>query len=128
MAASLLTLELRRRNRDILHSVDRWLDEETWRKARDGYGCPDFAFPKLSLRVNLDPTYSDVLVAVAALVPQPVRYLEIGVSVGKNLYVIARALAGATVYGLDWEALSPVLDRELARAGRALPAAEKRCR
>lgn len=56
MAASLLTLELRRRNRDILHSVDRWLDEETWRNSRDGYGCPDYAFPKLSLRVGLDPT------------------------------------------------------------------------
>lgn len=124
MVASLLTLELRRRNRDILHSVDRWLDEETWRNARDGYGCPAFAFPKLSLRVSLDPTCTDVLVALAALVPQPVRYLELGVSVGKNLDVVAHAVEGATVYGLDWEAVSPVLARELTRAGPALPAAE----
>jgi hypothetical protein len=124
VAASLLTRGLRQRNRDILQSVDRWLDEETWRNARDGYGCPGFAFPKLNLPVSLDPTYTDVIVALASLVPQPVRYLELGVSVGKNLYVVARALEGATVYGLDWEPVSPVLARELTRAGRTLPAAE----
>jgi hypothetical protein len=46
---------------------------------------------------------------VARRLVQPLSYLEIGVSVGKNLLQVASQVTGAHIVGLDVEELNPVI-------------------
>lgn len=100
-----------RRNRKSLHSVREWITPEDYDNSRSHYGCPRRVLPLLNLPIDDQPTYSDMLVYAARRLPGPGRYLELGVSVGKNFYVLANALNRATLVGFDWERMSPALAR-----------------
>lgn len=100
-----------RENRKFLHSVEEWISPAAYDSSRSCYGCPRRVLPLLSLPIDDQPTYSDLLVYAARRLPAPVRYLELGVSVGKNFYVLANALNEATLVGFDWERMSPTLAR-----------------
>lgn len=116
-----LNEETIRRNRTFLHSVDCWIDEEAYRGSRSNYGCPPAIFNLLNLPIDEQPTYTDLIVDAGMRMKKPVTYLEIGVSVGKNFFVIANALHRARLFGFDWEAMSPVLSsrfEEVHRNGR----------
>lgn len=101
--------EIIQRNREHLHSIARWITPEDYRDSRDHYGCPPHVLPLLNLPIDHQPTYTDLLVYAAGRLPGPVRYLELGVSVGKNLYVLAKALRRALLVGFDWERFNPLL-------------------
>ena len=62
--------------------------------------------------VDCDITYSDVLCYFATWLTQP-RYLEIGVSAGKNLYQVSQHLNDAVLVGIDIEEINPVLEHLL---------------
>lgn len=109
--------EVIRTNRRYLHSVARWIAPADYRASRDRYGCPPRLLALLDRPIDEQPTYTDLLVHAAQRLPVPVRYLELGVSVGKNLYVLARALRDAILIGFDWERINPVLERQFVRTG-----------
>lgn len=101
------------RNRAHLHSVKNWIAPEDYACSRSHYGCPPRILPLLDLPIDDQPTYTDLLVYAAQRLPAPTRYLELGVSVGKNFYVLASTFADAVLIGFDWERINPLLDRRL---------------
>jgi hypothetical protein len=105
--------EIIERNRRYLHSVENWIAPEDYGSSRDHYGCPPHVLPLLNLPINEQPTYTDLLVYAAQQLSAPVRYLELGVSVGKNFYVLANSLADAVLVGFDWERINPLLEQRL---------------
>lgn len=101
------------RNRFHLHSVKNWIAPEDYACSRDHYGCPPCILPLLDLPIDEQPTYTDLLVYAAQRLSAPARYLELGVSVGKNFYVLANTLVDAVLVGFDWERINPLLERRL---------------
>lgn len=113
-----------RRHRSFLHAVDHWIDSTTYAASRSGYGCPARLYPMLDLPLNEDPTYTDLIAEAAGWLPAPVRYLEIGVSVGKNFWVLANVLEHAELVGFDWEKISPALATRFTRRSERPPVTE----
>lgn len=96
------------RNRECLSAVDRWVEEEHYRASLNFYGCPPRILPLLDLAWDQRPTCSDLIVYLGHRLA-PVRYLEVGVSVGKNFYLAANAWERAELCGFDREAINPRL-------------------
>lgn len=109
--------EIIRTNRRHLHSIRCWLNDEDYRQSRDRYGCPPHARALLDLPLDEQPTCTDLLAFAARRLATPIRYLELGVSVGKNLYVLANVLQQARLVGFDWEQINPVLERRFEPVG-----------
>jgi predicted O-methyltransferase YrrM len=109
--------EIIQANRRYLRSVDHWIADEDYYNSRGRYGCPPHVLPLLNLPLDEQPTYTDLLVHAARRLRAPVRYLELGVSVGKNLYVLANALENAVLVGFDWERINPLLARQFESIG-----------
>lgn len=116
-----LTSELIRKNRDSFRAAPDWLPGHVYQASRYCYGVSSAALALLNEPIDEDPTYTDLLAAVALELRRPVNYLEIGVSVGKNFYALARALDRSNLFGIDWEAPSPVLEALLARVPASKP-------
>lgn len=102
-----------RENRNYLRSMEAWITPEIYRNSRNHYGCPPRALSLLNAPIDEQPTYTDLLVHAARRLAAPVRYLELGVSVGKNFFVMAQALSDAILIGFDWEQINPLLEQRL---------------
>jgi hypothetical protein len=102
-------------NRNALAKVPSWADnigDSLWR-----YGVPTMWSTELRElgRTALDEiepeiTYTDLIGFIASQLTN-LRYLEIGVSVGKNLWQIANLFPDAALFGLDVEEPNPSLVR-----------------
>jgi hypothetical protein len=101
-------------NRDALAMVDHWIAAETREESVIGYGLPAWAVPLIDRPVGEPVTYTDLLCAVATRLRRPIRYLELGVSVGKNLFQLWHALDEAVLVGVDIESINPRLSEWLA--------------
>lgn len=108
-------------NRDYLRTVDRWFTPESLVDSLWRYGVP----PQWDARqdsmnatglndIELEVTYTD-LIAVMASRLDNLRYLEIGVSVGKNFMQIVKQFPDAEIFGLDVEDLNPRIAQEFER-------------
>ncbi|HEX6965982.1 MAG TPA: class I SAM-dependent methyltransferase [Gemmatimonadaceae bacterium] len=115
-------------NRSYLNSIPQWINDADYRASRSGYGCPERLLPLLNLPIDNALTYTDLLVDAAARMAGSVDYLEIGVSVGKNFFVMANALHDARLYGVDWERINPTLERRFELVGARAPVAHYRFR
>lgn len=101
-------------NRAVLAEIDQWarpvdLAPSLWR-----YGVPEQwdtgtqGIGQTGLNeIEKEPTYSDLIAFICSGLPD-LRYLEIGVSVGKNFLQLVRNVPGSFV-GLDVERINPVL-------------------
>ncbi|MGF1506544.1 MAG: hypothetical protein ACFB51_15640, partial [Anaerolineae bacterium] len=104
-------LEVMQRSREALLGVDEWLSEQAYRESAWQYGLP---MGRGAVNgVEFYPTYTDLLLLLARYLPDPVRYLEIGVRVGKNLWQMVNVLSGAEVVGMDVEHINPALAARL---------------
>jgi hypothetical protein len=102
-------------NRRSLGQVESWaseIDNSLWR-----YGVPPMwsaevrELGQTSLdEIEPEVTYSDLIGFIASKIV-PLRYLEIGVSVGKNFWQIVNSFPEAEIYGLDVEDPNPSLVR-----------------
>jgi hypothetical protein len=100
-------------NRRVLNSIDHWISREDYENSRHHYGCPPELLPLLSRPINSELICTDLLVFAAAQLQEPLNYLEIGVSVGKNFYAMSQALKHSLLVGLDWERINPTLAARL---------------
>jgi hypothetical protein len=105
-------------NRKTLRAVPDWapnsmLEGSLWR-----YGVPTewvsgtASYPSEGSALNAvddEITAADILSFIARFRPDKLSYLEIGVSVGKNLLQISRQVTNSVIVGLDVEELSPIL-------------------
>lgn len=106
-------------NRETLDGIASWVDEgsladslwrygvpEQWNTKRQGLGRTGLN------EIEQEPTYSDLITFMMHSLGDDVRYLEIGVSVGKNFLQVVERFPEARIVGLDVEQPNPVLVRQ----------------
>lgn len=102
-------------NRETLSGVSNWVDPaslpnslwrygvpEQWEAGRLGIGCTGLN------EIEPEVTYTDLIAFIASHI-EPLSYLEIGVSVGKNFLQMVERFPDAEIIGLDVEDINPVL-------------------
>jgi hypothetical protein len=98
-------------NRAVQREVRVWIDREALATSLWRYGLTragqDFEIQEINA-VNRTLTYTDLITLFTCLVTEP-RYLEIGVSSGKNFYQVVRQLRNTVAAGLDIEEMNPRL-------------------
>jgi hypothetical protein len=103
------------KNRALLSSIPQWISEEDLRTSLWDYGVPsvcltswnNLGFGALA-DVDMDLTVVDLLAFVGSYLSD-LRYLEIGIGVGKNFLQICKQFPDAISVGLDVEEINPVL-------------------
>ncbi len=97
------------KNTDTLSRIPSWIEDATLADSIFSYGLPASDRHKIDLPIGDALTYSDWMVDLGKTLKAPVRYLEIGVSVGKNFTQMAHALHPETMVAIDIEAINPTL-------------------
>jgi hypothetical protein len=105
-------------NRRALAQIGTWLDQETLKRSIFNYGITPQFLPRINGSPDGTCTYADLLVYFMKRLRGPVRYLELGVSVGKTFWQILCASKAARLTGFDIEAINPALERELQQETR----------
>jgi len=111
--------EIMRENRAALATVASWISDATYENSIFHYGLPRHIRPFIDRPIGKSATYSDLIAYLADSLTEPVHYLEIGVSVGKNLFQMLHRLKDADLTGIDIEDINPVLENYLEKRGDA---------
>lgn len=105
------------RNRKILSSIDEWIRNDVYENSLFSYGLPPRVRHLIDKPINNEITYMDVLAYFSSKFDR-VNYLELGVSVGKNFFVMANYLENALVTGFDIEKINPTLEKQFKKDDR----------
>jgi hypothetical protein len=100
------------KNRESLALVPHWINEEIYQNSIFQYGLPPQIRPYIDDAIDVSPTYSDVIVHLAGEL-RDLRYLELGPSIGKNLFQVAKAVRNAELVTVDIEDINPILEEHL---------------
>jgi hypothetical protein len=103
-------------NRGTLSLVPCWLNDEVYEASIFQYGLPPHIRAFIDDPIDDSPTYTDLIVHLARLLGN-LRYLELGPSVGKNLFQVAKAVQDAVLTAVDIEDINPILEQHLERMG-----------
>jgi hypothetical protein len=105
--------EIKSKNRTSLATVNSWITDSDYERSIYRYGIR----PKNRLRIDApigeETTLSDLIACLAMDLTKDIRYLEIGVSVGKNFFQMLNQWNDALLVGFDIEDINPVLERYL---------------
>jgi hypothetical protein len=104
------------KNRQTQRAVSKWISADVLEDSLWRYGIPGDNLLEDLNRVESVITYTDILSFLSTLLTDP-RYLEIGVSAGKNFYQMSKQLDDALLVGLDIEDINPVLEGLYHRRG-----------
>jgi len=85
-----------------------WITKEVWEASGDLYGLPDFCFPFINDPLTDETSYSDIIVYLINKYKCK-NYLEIGISVLKNLYQVA-SNTSAKIVGFDINDINPCIE------------------
>ena len=99
------------KNRMSLNTVDSFIDLETRSTSKDFYGLPLRALKHIDSMYNNYPTYSDLILYLLNSFSSPTKYVEIGVSVLKNLFLISSGKTGLKIFAYDINKINPVLEK-----------------
>lgn len=103
-------------NRKTFASVNQWITQEVWINSIFNYGVPKHVLPLLDLPVGSKPIETDLLCSIIKHCAN-VKYLEIGVSVGKNMYAVIKLCeefkTNCVIDGLDIEKINPIFESRL---------------
>lgn len=97
------------KDRAVLRRVEEWISDETYAGSVCGYGVLERHRPYLNGEMSRRPTYTDMMLFMSSMLKKDIRYLEIGVSVGKNFLVAADFFHDSFLAGFDIERINPVL-------------------
>jgi hypothetical protein len=106
------------KNRRSLDRIPHWLEEEVYRSSIFQYGLPPHIRSFIDDPIDDTPTYSDLIVHLAEQLSS-LRYLELGPSVGKNLFQVANAVHNAELVAVDIEDINPILEQHLTLQSRS---------
>ena len=101
------------KNRTSLNSVDSFIDLETRSSSKDFYGLPIRALKHIDSMYNNYPTYSDLILYLLNSFSSSPKYIEIGVSVLKNLFLVSSGKTGLEIFAYDINKINPVLEKYL---------------
>jgi hypothetical protein len=101
------------RNRETLQQVQMWIDDSTYEGSVFNYGLPRQLRSAIDRDIGSELTYSDALIYVCTTFERPIRYLELGVSVGKNFAQMLFALKNCELIGFDIEEVNPTIEKWL---------------
>jgi hypothetical protein len=110
--------EIIRQNRKALREVDEWLPAGLLDGAVFRYGINPPAEPLLNLPLDDECTPADLLAYLGRTQPGPLKYLELGVSVGKTLWQVLNTCAPCECWAFDIEEITPVLKQRLVEQSR----------
>lgn len=101
--------ECKRTNRKFLNSIASWIHDEDYNKSIFQYGLPAHLRHLIDMPMTEETTYSDVISCAANGRGAQLKYLELGVSVGKNVSQIISQAQNAEITCFDIENTNPVL-------------------
>ena len=102
-------------NRAFLRTVDRWIADVDYENSIFQYGLPQRIRPLIDLPMTEETSYSDMISCLARAQGARLRYLEIGVSVGKNFAQVLQNSHDAELTAFDIESINPKLESMLAK-------------
>jgi hypothetical protein len=105
-------------NRRTCNSISGWWDRELFARSVCNYGISAGKTNLLDAKIGPETTLSDVVAYHCNEMPTPARYLEIGVSVGKNFMQVLGAKAEGSFSGFDIEDINPVIAHSLRHISR----------
>lgn len=100
-------------NRSTLRLIDNWIDETAFNNSYFNFGVPEYIMNHINKNIDQSLTYSDYLLFLCNKYFEPVNFLEIGVSVGKNFFQIINGVKKAQITGFDIEEINPVIKAKL---------------
>jgi len=109
---------IKRTNRETCRSMLPWYSSALFENSVCNYGISPDKIHLLDVEIGQETTLSDVICYHCAELPSPVRYLEIGVSVGKNFMQMLNGAAEGTFVGFDIENMNPAIARDMKLVGR----------
>ena len=99
-------------NRNLVNKNFEIVNKKIMQESHFGYGIPAQLYSndnfKLNNPINNDITYTDVICYFSNKLKN-IRYLELGVSVGKNIYQLVNYLNESYLVGFDLEEINPLL-------------------
>jgi hypothetical protein len=101
--------EIIRQNRRALQEVNDWLPAGLVEKSVFRYGVNPEVEPLLNLPLDNECAHADLLAYFGKTLNEPLKYLELGVSVGKTLWQILNTCAPCECWAFDIEEINPVL-------------------
>ena len=110
--------EVIRLNRAVSRQVDSWVIPELLANSIFRYGVPADLEALLDLPLDAECTHADLLVYLGRRMPHPLKYLELGVSVGKTFWQMMNNCGPCECWGFDIEELTPVLKSRLLEQSR----------
>jgi len=103
-------------NRNLVNNNFEIVNKKVMQESHFGYGIPAQLYNgdnfMLNNPINNDITYTDVICYFCNKLKN-IRYLELGVSVGKNFFQLMHYMDGIFLMGYDLEEMSPLLKQRL---------------
>lgn len=102
------------KNRTTLKNIDSFVDLDYYQKSPDFYGLPKYILKHIDKELNLYPSYSDFLIFLIDNFKNKNNfiYVEIGVSVLKNFYLISSHLNYSKLYAFDINEVNPAIEKK----------------
>ncbi len=110
--------EVIRQNREVLNMVDDWLPSRLISDSVFRYGVNPEVEPLLNLPPDNHCTHTDLLAYFGRTAREPLKYLELGVSVGKTFWQMLNTCVPSECWAFDIEEISPVLRSRLTQESR----------
>jgi hypothetical protein len=105
--------DIKNTNRNSLAMVKSWIADRDYENSIYHYGIRPRNRHVIDAAIGEETTISDLIAFLAKDLTKDVRYLEIGVSVGKNFFQMLNQWNDALLVGFDIENINPVLERYL---------------
>lgn len=98
-------------NKEALSAVESFIDPQTYASSKDFYGLPVYILKHIDKKYNQYPTYSDLILYLLNSFSKSPKYVEVGVSVLKNLYLVSSGKSGLEIFAYDINKINPVVEK-----------------
>lgn len=110
--------QVKRGNRAALRAISRWYDPAWRTRSVCNYGISLDKVHLLDTEIGAETTLSDLITYYCSELSAPIRYLEIGVSVGKNFVQVMNTVPSGSFTGFDIEDINPSITSDLKPVSR----------
>ncbi len=108
--------ELIKKNREVLLSVDEWIDHETYYNSLDKYGLVSFQNTIVNDEMDNKLSILDVLCFIQQFIYNSTsrcQYVEMGVGLMRTFYCMMEIMKNGDLYAFDRNKMNPVIQKRL---------------